>query len=244
MAAGPQRSRAALAFHGASLVSFIVLILAAGAGVARGGPGPEVVVRGQMTDESGQPVSGHAVRLIKARTYVTLANFKFNKQSQDLEEARTTTDRHGFFEFTFPVDPDFRYYYLRFYDPAVFDSVRFRVPADRDVSRRARKGRPVLANVELRANPEWPEVKSLIDRYGPASDLGRILRAVGLPTRRTGEPGGREIWWYDAHDVSYVLQGEKVLKTRRAARGEVPEDAAEEAGLRIERIDEEDLEER
>ena len=243
MAAGPEKSPTALAFHGASLVSSILLILAAGAGAARGGPGPEVAVRGQMTDESGQPVAGHAVRLIKARTYVTLTNFKFNRQSQDLEETRTTTDRHGFFEITLPVDPDFRYYYLRFYDPAVFDAVRYRVPADRDVSRRARKGRPVLANIELRNNPEWPEVKSLLDRFGPASDLGRILRAVGLPTRRTGEPGAREIWWYAAHDVSYVLQGEKVLETRRAARGEIPEDATEEAGLRTERIDEEDLEE-
>ena len=244
MAAGRRKSRASLALRGAGLVSSLLLILASGAGSVRGGPGPEVAVRGQMTDESGQPVAGHVVRLIKARSYVTLANFKFNKQSQDLEETRTTTDRHGFFEFTFPVDPDFRYYYLRFYDPAVFDAVRYKVPEDRDVSRRARKGRPVLANVELRPHAEWPEVKSLIDRYGPASDLGRILRAVGLPTRRTGEPGAREIWWYDAHDVSYVLQGEKVLETRRAARRQDSQDATEEAGLRTERIDEEDLEDR
>lgn len=244
MAAGPGSSRAVFPFCRASFVSSIVLILVAGAGPAWSDPGPEVVVRGQITDASGQPVAGHTVRLLKARTYVTLTNFKFNKRSQDLEEARTTTDRHGFYEFTFPVDRDFRYYYLRFYDPAGFDAVRFRVPEDRDVSRRARKGRPVLANVELRTNPEWPEVKRMIDRYGQASDLGRILRAVGLPTRRTGEPGGREIWWYDDHDVSYVLQGEKVLKTRRATRSQVSEGATEEVGLRTERIDEEDLEER
>lgn len=244
MADGSRKAPMAMPLHWIAPALSILVTLAPDAGPAWGGSAPEVVVRGQITDESGGPVEGHTVRLIKARTYVTLTDFKFNKQSQDIEETRATTDRHGFYEFTFPVDTDFRYYYLRFYDPSGFDAVRFRVPADRDISRRARKGRPVLANVELRTAPDWPEVKTLIDRYGEASDLARILRAVGLPTRRTGEPGGREIWWYDDHGVSYVVQGDRVLKTRRREPGSAPGKETDEAGLRTERVEEEDLDDR
>jgi len=73
--------------------------------------GKMVQVRGTVTDGSGAPVPGHIVRLLKSRTIVNLA--RFATRDQNVEEVRATTDEHGFFEFGFPVDPQFRYYYLR-----------------------------------------------------------------------------------------------------------------------------------
>jgi hypothetical protein len=223
-----------------------VLLSAVGLGGARGGPSGEVVVRGQITDDAGEPVAAHAVRLLKSRTILTLSNLK--KRSQNLEETRGVTDSHGFYEFTFPRDSEFRYFYLRFYDPKAFDAVKYRLPEDADISRRARKGRPVHANVVLRFDPDWSEVKTRIERYGAASDRGRILRALGLPSQQVEEAQGLELWAYDAVGVSYLIRGETVVETRRSEpRGDgetAPDGRSEESALAAERIEGADLEER
>jgi hypothetical protein len=217
---------------------------AAGTGDVWGGASGDVVVRGQITDDDGTPVASHVVRLLKSRTILTLSSFK--KESQDLEETRTVTDAHGFYEFSFPRDPDFRYFYLRFYDPRTFDAVKYRLPGDLDISRRARKGRPVLANIELRFHPDWTEVKTLIERYGSASDRGRILMALGLPSQRAEEGQGLELWAYDGVGVSYLIRGETVVETRRSGDrrigGGASEEGSEESVLEAERIEEATLE--
>lgn len=187
-----------------------------------------VEVRGRVSDSTGAPVPGHVVRLLKSRTIVSLRGMK--TEDQDVEEMRTTADARGFYEFSFPVDPKFRYYYLRFYDPGDFDVVKYVLPKDMDVSRRARKGRPVQADVVLQIQATWPEVKEFIDLYGPWSHRGQILRALGLPSRRTPQGAGRELWEYDAAGVSYLIEGAKVLETRRSTATADPEDPAVQVG--------------
>ncbi len=227
---GRPRSGAALAILAGALLAV------APRSAARSGH--TVVVRGTVTDESGRPVPGHTVRLLKSRTIVNLAGFK--TQDQNVEEVRASTDAHGFFEFNFPVDPQFRYYSLRFYDPKSFDAVKYRLPEDRDISRTARQGRPVQATVVLKLQPDWPKVKALVDQYGPASHCGQIVRALGLPSRRTSQGEGRELWEYDEARVAYLVEGSKVLETRRlpsaasgapaaGSAGQTPEDRPEPA---------------
>jgi hypothetical protein len=172
-----------------------------------------VDVRGRVTDATGAAVPGHSVRLLKARTIVNLGSFK--KRDQNVEELSSTTNAHGFFEFDFPLDKKFRYYYLRFYDPDDFDTVKYRLPEDRDISRKARKGRAVQVDVILDLQPGWPEVEALIREYGAGTQRAQILRALGLPSRRVPQEPGRELWEYDAVGVAYLIEGSKVLETRR-----------------------------
>ena len=172
-----------------------------------------VEVRGRVTDAAGSAVPGHSVRLLKSRTIVNLGNFK--KRDQNVEELSATTDAHGFFEFNFPLDKKFRYYYLRFYDPDDFDVIKYRLPADQDISSKARKGRAVQADVILELQPGWPEVEALIRQYGPGTQRAQILRALGLPSRRVAQHPGRELWEYDAAGIAYLIEGEKVIETRR-----------------------------
>jgi hypothetical protein len=177
-----------------------------------------IEVRGRVSDATGAAVPGHAVRLLKSRKIVNLKNFK--KRDQNVEEMSRTTDAHGFFEFTFPLDGKFRYYYLRFYDPQDFDLIKYRLPEDRDISSKARKGRAVQVDVVLDLQPGWPEVEALVREYGAGSQRAQILRALGLPSRRAEQGPGRELWEYDAAGVTYLIEQGKVLETRRdPARG-------------------------
>ena len=220
--------------------ALLVLTLLLAAGPAPAARAAEsITVRGSVTDEAGNAVPGHVVRLLKSRKILNLRAFKTRDQS--VEDVRATTDAGGFFEFKFPVDSQFRYYYLRFYDPDSFDIVKYRLPDDRDVSRRVRQGRPVQAAVILKFQPDWPEVKKMVDRYGPASPVGQVLRALGLPSRRTAEGEGRERWEYDTAGVTYLVQGSKVLETRRsggqAPARALPDGGSEEHPLPAQRVD-------
>ena len=192
------------------------------AGVAAAREDRSIEVRGTVSDAGGAPVPGHVVRLLKSRTILRLGSLE--RRDQNVEEVRATTDEHGLFEFTFPVDPQFTHYYLRFYDPKTFDAVKYLVPEDRDISRKVRGGRPVQATVALRFAPDWPRVQALIEQHGPASHCGQILRALGLPSRVAPEEGGRELWSFDRAGVAYLIEGSRVLETRRIEKR--PEGAA------------------
>lgn len=185
-----------------------------------------VSVRGRVIDEAGEGVAGQAVRLLKSRTYVKLGGLRSLDQS--LEDAKVTTDSLGFFEFDYRLDPAFPYYFLRFYDPKTFDAVKYRLPEDRDVSKKMNSGRPVQVTASLRFQPDWPKVKALLETYSPGSQVGQVLRSLGLPSAKAAEGPGRELWTYDKAGVSYVVEGARIIETRRLPGG--PKSAAGEPG--------------
>jgi hypothetical protein len=174
-------------------------------------------IRGRVIDETGAGVAGQVVRLLKSRTYMKVGGLRSLDQS--LEETRVTTDALGFFEIESRRDPAFPYAYLRFYDPKTFDAVQYRLPEDRDISKKVRSGRPVQVSLSLQFQPEWPKVKSLLDTYAPASQVGQVLRSLGLPSTRAPEGPGRELWTYEKAGVAYLIEGPKVIETRTLPGG-------------------------
>jgi hypothetical protein len=184
---------------------------------------PEVVVRvrGEVTDASGAAVPGHTVRLIKTRT---IYRFKSPRsQDQGVEEARARTDAEGRFEIEFSLDPSFHAYFIRFYDPALFDGVKYQLPRDVEITRQAEKGGAVEAHGVLPLHPDWPQVKALIAEYGAASHRGQILRSLGLPKIREPVGEGRELWVFEEAGVSYVIEGDRVVETRRTRSDRRPD---------------------
>jgi hypothetical protein len=176
-----------------------------------------VSLRGRIIDETGEGVAGQVVRLLKSRTYVKIAGLRSLDQS--VEDARATTDSLGFFEFEYRPDRAFPYSYLRFYDPKTFDAVKYSLPEDRDVSKKLRSGRPVQVTVSLRFQPEWPRVKTLLDSFPAGSQVGQILRSLGLPSSRAPEGPGRELWTYNKAGVSYLVEGARIVETRQLPGG-------------------------
>ncbi len=197
-----------------------------------------VALRGRIVDETGEGVAGQTVRLLKSRTYVKVGGLRSLDQS--VEDARVTTDALGFFELDYRADPLFPYYFLRFYDPKTFDAVKYRLPEDRDISKRLRSGRPVQVAVSLRFQPDWPKVKALLDTYSPGSQVGQVLRSLGLPSSRAPEGPGRELWTYDKARVAYVVEGSRVIATRTLPGGEEPatSEPKKDEALPAERVDE------
>jgi hypothetical protein len=188
------------------------LLLAAAGRAAAGAPDAVVTVKGTVTDVGGAAVPGHVVRLLKTRRLRSIS--APHSQSQEVEEARTKTDADGRFAIEFKTDNDFPFWYVRFYDPKEFDAVKYKLPLDVEISRAISASAVVEVGVVLQVQPDWPQVKGLVDQYGPASRRGQILRNLGLPSSRGPEGEDREIWVYNAVGISYVLQGDTVIETR------------------------------
>jgi hypothetical protein len=200
----------------AGVAAGLILLLPSVPAVADEGAG-QVSIRGRVIDETGAGVPGQVVRLLKSRTYLKVGGLRALDQS--VEEARATTDALGFFEISSPGDSAFPYAYLRFYDPKTFDAVQYRLPEDREISKKVRSGRPVEVSVSLRFQPDWPKVKSLLETFSPGSQVGQVLRSLGLPSTRAEAGPGRELWTYEKAGVAYLVEGPKVIETRRLPGG-------------------------
>ena len=202
----------------------LAALLAAAPGAGAASPDPAVVVKGSLTEVNGTPAAFQTVRLIKTRKIRSVSDRK--ARAQEVEEARTRTDASGGFRFEIPSDPEFPFWFVRFYDPNEFDAVKYVLPTDADVSRAVHDGYGIEVSAILNFHPDWPKVKALVDQYGPGSQRGQILRSLGLPTRQEPRDEGKELWVYSASGVSYLLEGDKVLETRR---GKSSGDAAQPA---------------
>jgi hypothetical protein len=194
-------------------VSFLVPCVA-----ARGATDVEPIpIRGRIIDETGAGVPGQIARVLKSRTYLKVGGLRSLDQS--VEDGRATTDSLGFFEIEMHRDPQFPYVYLRFFDPRTFDAVQYRLPEDREITKRVRSGRPVEVSVSLQHQTDWPKVKRLLDTYPPGSQVGQVLRSLGLPSSTAPEGSTRELWTYEKAGVAYVVEGPKVIETRSLPGG-------------------------
>lgn len=175
---------------------------------------PQVVIRGRVQDGEGRPLSGLDVILIRTKKTVDVRRLQWEESEAVLDRART--DAQGFYEIRAADDGSFASYFLRFNDPSSFDAVRYTALADEDISRRFRRGRPMVENRLVRGHRDWPKVQEEIARVGADSARGQLLRRLGLPERvETGTGGGREEWWYYRRGVVYQFEGERVLGERR-----------------------------
>jgi hypothetical protein len=175
----------------------------------------EVVIRGTVKDQAGNPLGDYPVRLLKTKTILNLLHFSTGSQQQ--EEARSQTDASGNFELKLVPDPKYDYFYMRFYDAKSFDPVRYSVPGDKDVTRLLKTRPEVVVDEVILDHPDWPRVEAMLREFGPDSNRGRILRSLGLPERREtiADSPGREDWWYYAKGMCYQLQSDEVVRIRR-----------------------------
>ena len=218
-------------------------LLAAPAAALAGQPPPSATVRGSVADTSGDPVMGLTVRLLKTRT---VRQFKAPKsKDQVVEEARGRTNEKGEFQIDFTLDPEFHAYFVRFYDPKLFDSVKYQLPPDMEISRQVELGGIVETHVVLKTQPDWPQVKALVDEYGSASQRGQVIRTLGLPTRKETLPEGRELWVFEPAGIAYVIAGERIIETHRietkASKSGAREKPAEAAPLGEPEVQSEDV---
>lgn len=199
----------------------------------------KIQVMGRITGPDGNGIAGMSVRLFKTRRAIELP--KFTSGGQIAEAARVSTDDSGYYEIHVPRDRAFDNYYVRFYDPATFDAVRYALPADREITKDLKRGEGLTIDVQIATRPEWPEVERRIEQLGADSPKGKVLRALGIPEHEmmgTGPDGPREEWWYHTRGVVYFFHDGKAAGMRHfeplapgAPAAKVEEAAANGGGL-------------
>jgi len=173
-------------------------------------------VQGRIIDQEGRGAPGQSVRLIQTRRQISLG--RMQSGGQVAEAGRVVTDAEGFYHLSVPRDRSFDAFYLRFYDPNGFDSVEYRIPADREITHELRHQGTLRIDLTLERSPTWAEVSSRIGAMGADTPKGKILRALGLPEREgqgTGPDGPREEWWYYERGVVYFFRDGLPAGSRR-----------------------------
>jgi len=205
-ASGPRWGRAA------ALAAIFCAIASLSVGAER-----RIQVRGRILDPEGRGVAGQTVKLFKTRRGLTLGSF--SSGGQIAEMARAMTDENGYYEVDVPRDRSFDNYYLRYHDPASFDSVRFRIPDDREITLDLKAGEPLRLDVKVEYAPGWDAVSKRLEAVGgEASPQGRILRSLGIPekeARGVGPDGPRDEWWYYSQGVVYFFRDGEASGYRR-----------------------------
>lgn len=186
------------------------------AAVVLAGPADAAVrqapVRGRVVNESGYGVPDVAVRLLQSRRDFKLSDWEFEEEVVSVLLGRT--DEGGFFDLVADPDPDYRYFWLRFYDPKTFDGVRYQLPEDRAITQHLRKGRPVTVTVILLDHPDWAQVAGWIERLGADSPRAQLVRQLGIPDRRD-EADGVERFWYVRNETVYRFRDGKFIGEER-----------------------------
>ncbi|MGD8375799.1 MAG: hypothetical protein PVF68_06640 [Acidobacteriota bacterium] len=200
----------------------ILLLVLAVAGTVLAAPAPRLEIRGRIVDASGDGVADVAVRFLQARRDFQVLTWEYADQIEQALVART--DEHGFYEATLAPDPEYRFFWLRFYDPETFDAVRYALPPDLDITDQVRSGRPVIRTVELQDDPRWPEVQAWLERLGPDSPRGKIVRRLGIPDRRE-QADGVESFWYQSASAVYRFRDGQFIGQEAWAGPEAPEAA-------------------
>ncbi len=170
-------------------------------------------IRGRLQDAQGTPLAGVEVTLIRTRKTVDVRRLQWEESEAVLE--RATTDAQGFYEIRAGDDGSFASYFLRFSDPRSFDVVRYVPVPDEDITRRFRRGRPLVHNLVVHEQAEWPKVQEEMARVGSESARGQLLRRLGLPERVDRDAAGLEEWWYYRRGIVYQFAGERVQGERR-----------------------------
>jgi hypothetical protein len=154
--------------------------------------------------------------LIRTHKRVDLRRLQWRESEGVID--RATTDAQGFYEIRAADDGSFASYFLRFHDPQGFDSVRYVPPPDEDITRRFRRGRPMIENRVVQEQRDWPKVQEEIARVGADSVRGRLLRRLGLPERVERPEAARperEEWWYYRRGIVYQFDGPDAAGERR-----------------------------
>jgi len=176
----------------------------------------DIVVRGRVTNALGEGVAGIPVRVLATRRVVRFLTVE--SRPAEKEVIVGTTDDNGFYELTMEKLRDYDFYFLRFYDTAGFDGVRYAIPADVEITSSISKRRPVVEDLMLTDSPEWDAVERLVALYGEGSTRGRIVRDLGVPdrTERSGNDTGieRETWWFETAGVAYIIEDGRVLERK------------------------------
>lgn len=152
-----------------------------------------IEIKGTISDESGNPVSGSPVFLVMERKVFNIRKFRY--ETVESKTISTTSDNFGLYHLNLDVDPYFNHFTLVFYGEG-FDYAQFLRPKPEDISDAVQKGQEVVVNRVLSVNPLWHDLQLVLEALPKDAQKYRILRAYGFPERREARSNGTEVWYY------------------------------------------------
>ncbi len=167
-----------------------------------------VEIKGNVSDEAGNPVAHSPVFLVMQRVVFNIRTLKY--EEVESKTVSTETDAHGLYMTTVDIDHYFNKFYLYFHGKG-FDFAQFLRPEPEDITRQVKKGTEIVINRVLKTNPLWSDLQIVLKALNPESQRYKILRKYGFPEKREQRRDGSEKWYYFDLDKAFTVgQPEKI----------------------------------
>ncbi len=170
------------------------------------------IIAGRVSDADGLPVSRLPVRVSSSIRPVDMDPRVDLGELEILAEGDTSSD--GSYRLVIRVLPGRNRYYLNFYDPKRFDSVRFARPDRVDITDFVIRGGTKVYNYRLPFHGGWEKVRETLKAYPRNSPKARIIRRYGIAEeiRKKKEGGITEVWWYYSHGRNFGFRGDRLVE--------------------------------
>lgn len=170
-----------------------------------------VEIKGNVSDEAGNPVAHSPIFLVMKRVVFNIRNLRY--EEVESKTVTTETDEHGLYLSTVDIDHYFNRFYLYFHGEG-FDFAQFLRPEPEDITRQIKKGTEIVVNRVLKTNPLWSDLQIVLKILDPESQRYKILRRYGFPEKREERTDGSEKWYYFDFDKAFTVGGPGNKDTR------------------------------
>ncbi|RLE18840.1 MAG: hypothetical protein DRJ08_02435 [Acidobacteria bacterium] len=161
-----------------------------------------VEIKGNVSDEAGNPVANSPVFLVMKRVVFNIRNLKY--EEVESKTVSFKTDEHGLYLASVDIDHYFNRFYLYFHGEG-FDFAQFLRPEPEDISKEVKKGTEIVVNRVLKTNPLWSDLQIVLKALDPESQRYKILRKYGFPEKREQRQDGSEKWYYFDLDKTFSV---------------------------------------
>ena len=161
-----------------------------------------VEIKGNVSDETGKPVTHSPVFLVMKRVVFNIRSLKY--EEVESKTVATETDAHGLYMEAVDIDHYFNRFYLYFHGKG-FDFAQFLRPEPEDITKEVQKGTEIVVNRVLKTNPLWSDLQLVLKALDHGSERYKILRKYGFPERREQRRDGSEKWYYFDLDKEFIV---------------------------------------
>ncbi len=152
-----------------------------------------ITIKGSIMDEEGNPIADTPVFLVMKKVKFSFKKFKLVEV--DSKIVQTKTGKDGLYRIDVDIDKYFNKFYVDFVGEG-FQYAKYKKPEVEDITKLVDKGIDIVVNRVFKYNPQWKNVKLVLDLIGKDSPYYNVLKEYGFPDERVKLDDGSEKWKY------------------------------------------------
>ena len=161
-----------------------------------------ITIKGSVMDENGKPVANTPVFIVMKKVKFTFRGFKMVEVDSKVVSTKTNSD--GLYKLDVNIDTYFNRFFVDFVGDG-FQYAKYQKPKVEDITKLVDKGIDIVVNRVFKFNPEWKNIKLVLDIIPKDSPYYNVLKEYGFPDERVKLGDGKEKWKYYSLNKEIII---------------------------------------